>query len=75
LLIGSLTGVQYAAFTGDDDGGKQTGRRQCAQGRRKEADAVEEPADKDVNQAQQKGGQFMAVKKSAKKFKGVRQEK
>jgi len=46
------------------------------QGRREEADAVKGPADEDIGEAQyDKGGQFMAVKKSAKKFKRVRRER
>ena len=43
------------------------------QRRGEEAHPVEEPADEDIHQA--KVGQFMAVKKSAKKFKGLRREK
>jgi hypothetical protein len=37
--------------------------------------AVEGPADEDIYQRNKNGGQFMAVEKIAKKFKGVRQEK
>jgi hypothetical protein len=57
--------------TRDDDGGKQTGQRQCAQGRGKEADAVEEPADKDVNQAQQKKRAVHGGKKERQKIGSV----
>jgi hypothetical protein len=65
------------------DGGKQTGRRQRAQGRGQEAIAADEQARRGEawTERSKTSGEFMAVKKpaarnkAAKKFKGVRREK
>lgn len=48
---------------------------QCTQGLGEEVDAVQEPTDEDFDQAGQGNWRLMAVKTSAKKFKGVRKEK
>jgi hypothetical protein len=48
LLFGSLSGARYAAYTGDDDGGKQAGRRRGAV----KKGAVGEPTHQDLDQVQ-----------------------
>jgi hypothetical protein len=58
-----------------DDGGEQTGWRQCPQGRGEEATQLKNRLTKTSTKRNKVGGQFMAVKKSAKKFRGVRREK
>ncbi|MCP3395183.1 hypothetical protein NLM27_41300 [Bradyrhizobium sp. CCGB12] len=45
------------------------------EGRCEEADATQNPLTKTSTKRNKMGGQFMAVKKNAKKFKGVRKEK
>jgi hypothetical protein len=71
LLFGSLSGAQYAAYTRDEDGGKQAGRRRGAVKKRTQ---WKNPLTKTSTKCNKVGGQFMAVKNSAKKFKGVRWE-
>jgi len=69
--------------TGDGNGGKQAGRRQGAQGRGEEADAIKNKLGGATawTKRSRTSGEFMAVKKparktkAAKKFKGVRREK
>lgn len=62
---------------GDHHGGEQADRRQCPQGRgekrtQRKSKVMGKPA---WTKRDKKSGEFMAVKKSAKKFKGVRREK
>jgi hypothetical protein len=54
---------------------KQADRRQRTQRRSEERTQLKNPLTTTSTKRNKKGGQFMAVKKTAKKFKGVRREK
>lgn len=60
---------------GGAHGSEQAHRRQLSYGRGKERAQSKNPMTKASTKRNKKGGQFMAVKKSTKKFKGVRREK
>jgi hypothetical protein len=60
---------------GGDNGGQQTDRGQRPQGRGEEATQLKNPLTKTATKRNKDGGRFMAVKKTARKFKGVRREK
>jgi hypothetical protein len=83
FIVWFRKGAQSAAFRGDDDGGKQANRRQRAQGCREETHPDQDEARGVTAWAKRSkaSGEFMAVKKpakkmkAAKKFKGVRWEK
>jgi hypothetical protein len=49
---------------------EQSRRRQCPQGRGEERTQPKNPLTKTTTERNKRGGQFMAVKKTAKKFKG-----
>jgi hypothetical protein len=68
----------HALKTGGNDGGEQAGRRQRAQGRGQEKRTQLKTRLGGVTawtKRSKTSGEFMAVKKPAKKFKGVRREK
>jgi hypothetical protein len=62
-------------FFGGINGCQQTDRRQRTLGRGEKAHQLKNPLTKTSTKRNKKGGQFLAVKKIAKKFKGVRREK
>jgi hypothetical protein len=65
------------AQTGADDGRQHTQRRQCPQGRRKKRTQLKTKLSGATawTKRSKTSGEFMAVKKAAKNFKGVRREK
>jgi hypothetical protein len=58
--------------TGGTHGSQHAGRRQARKGSVKKRTQLKNPLTRTSIRRNKNGGQFMAVKKTAKKFKGVR---